>query len=131
MCKWLGTIFFLTYYSLILTFSAAIFICIFFIQHNYENAYASSTKNWDIVEGAIAGSSNLDIPNWLNWFLADISFHSIHHLSERIPNYNLKACHIANAHLLHKSKVLKLRDFPNCFKYIIWDSKNEVLIPIN
>ena len=130
MCKWLGAVFFLTFYSLILTFSAAIFICIFFIQHNYENAYASSTKNWDIVEGAIFGSSNLDIPNWLNWFLADISFHSIHHLSERIPNYNLRACHKANIHLLQKSKVLKLSDFPNCFKYIIWDSKNENLIPI-
>ena len=81
MSKWLGTIFFLTFYSLILTFSAAIFICIFFIQHNYENAYARSTKNWDIVEGAIYGSSNLDIPNWLNWFLADISYHSIHPVS--------------------------------------------------
>ena len=131
MCKWLGAFFFLTFYSIILTFSAAIFICIFFIQHNYENAYASSTKNWDIVEGAISGSSNLDIPNWLNWFLADISFHSIHHLSERIPNYNLRACHKANIHLLSKAKVLKLQDFPKCFKYIIWDSKNENLIPIN
>ncbi len=131
MCKWLGAAFFLTFYSLILTFSAAIFICIFFIQHNYENAYASNTKNWDIVEGAVFGSSNLDIPNWLNWFLADISFHSIHHLSERIPNYNLKACHKANKLLLQKSKILKLSDFTNCFKYIIWDSKNEKLIPIN
>ena len=36
MCKWLGAAFFLTFYSLILTVSAAIFICIFFIQHNYE-----------------------------------------------------------------------------------------------
>ncbi len=131
MCKWLGAVFFLTFYSLILTFSAAIFICIFFIQHNYENSYASNTKNWDIVQGAINGSSNLDIPNWLNWFLADISFHSIHHLSERIPNYNLRSCHEANIHLLHKAKVLKLSDFPNCFKYILWDSQNENLIPIN
>ena len=40
MCKWLGALFFLTFYSLILTFSAAIFICIFFVQHNYEKAYA-------------------------------------------------------------------------------------------
>jgi len=131
MCKWLGAIFFLTFNSLILTFSAAIFICIFFIQHNYENTYASNTKNWDIVEGAIAGSSNLDIPNWLNWFLADISFHSIHHLSERIPNYNLRSCHKANLHLLRRSKILKIKDIPNCFKYIIWDSKKESLIPIN
>ena len=131
MCKWLGTFFFLTFYSLISTLSAAIFICIFFIQHNFENTYASSTKNWEIVNGAIAGSSNLDIPNWLNWFLADISFHSIHHLSERIPNYNLRACHKANIHLLHNAKVLRLIDIPKCFKYILWDSKKENLIPIN
>ncbi len=131
MSKWLGAIFFLTFYSIIMTFSAAIFICIFFVQHNYEKTYASNTKNWDIVHGAILGSSNLEIPNWLNWFLADISFHSIHHLSERIPNYNLRACHKANINLLQHSKTLYLRDIPKCFKYIIWDSKNEKLIPIN
>ncbi len=131
MCKWLGLIFFLTFYSIVTTLSAAILICIFFIQHNYENAYAKNTKNWDIVDGAIFGSSNLNLPNWLNWFLADISFHSIHHLSERIPNYNLRACHEANIHLLKQSKFLKLSDFPSCFKYIIWDNKNEKLIPIS
>ena len=130
MCKWLGAVFFLTFYSIISTFSAAIFICIFFVQHNFEKSYASNTENWDIVNGAIYGSSNLNLPNWLNWFLADISFHSIHHLSERIPNYNLRACHKANINLLHQSKFLNLTDFPNCFKYIIWDSKNEKLIPI-
>ena len=130
MCKWLGSIFFFTFYSIVSTLSAAILICIFFVQHNFENAYAKNTEHWDIVDGAILGSSNLNLPNWLNWFLADISFHSIHHLSERIPNYNLKACHKANIHLLHQSKFLKLSDFPNCFKYIIWDNKNEKLIPI-
>ncbi len=131
MGKWLGLIFFLSFYPVILTLSAAILICVFFIQHNYKNAYAKSTKNWDIVEGAILGSSNLDLPYWLNWFLADISFHSIHHLSERIPNYNLRACHEANIHLLHQAKFLKLSDISNCFKYIIWDNKNEKLIPIS
>tara|TARA_B100000902_G_scaffold338882_1_gene340706 strand:- start:192 stop:1298 length:1107 start_codon:yes stop_codon:yes gene_type:complete len=131
MSKWLGVAFFLIFYSIISTLSAAILICIFFVQHNYENTYASKTQNWDIVNGAIEGSSNLNLPNWLNWFLADISFHSIHHLSESIPNYNLRACHEANIHLLHQAKVLYLKDFPKCFKYIIWDSKNEKLIPIS
>ncbi len=131
MCKWFGLVFFISFYSLVLTLSAAILICIFFVQHNYKNSYAKNTKNWDIVNGAILGSSNLDIPNWLNWFLADISFHSIHHLSERIPNYNLRACHEANIHLLHQAKFLKLSDFSNCFKYIIWDNKNEKLIQIS
>ncbi len=131
MSKWLGIIFFLTFYSVVTTLSAAILICIFFVQHNYESTYAKNTKNWNIVDGAILGSSNLNLPDWLNWFLADISFHSIHHLSERIPNYNLRACHEANIHLLYQSKFLKLRDFPNCFKYIIWDNNNEKLIPIS
>ena len=103
----------------------------FFVQHNFENSYASNSEDWEIVSGAINGSSNLNLPNWLNWFLADISFHSIHHLSEGIPNYNLRACHKANINLLKQSKVLNLKDFPNCFKYIIWDSKNQKLIPIN
>ena len=57
--------------------------------------------------------------------------HAFHHFSERIPNYNLSACHKANIHLLQKSKFLKLSDFSNCFKYIIWDNKNEKLIPIS
>ena len=131
MSKWLGLVFFLVFYSLVSTLSAAILICIFFVQHNYKNSYAKNTKNWDVIDGAIFGSSNLNIPNWLNWFLADISFHSVHHLSERIPNYNLRACHMANIHLLRESKFLKLSDFPDCFKYIIWDNKNEKLIPIS
>ena len=130
MSKIFGAIFFLTFYSFLSTLSAAILICVFFIQHNYENAYAKNTKNWDIVDAAILGSSNLTIPNWLNWFLADISFHSIHHLSERIPNYNLRSCHEANLHLLHEAKFLTLRNFSKCFKYIIWDNKNERLVPI-
>ena len=131
MSKWLGLVFFLSFYSLVLTLSAAILICVFFVQHNYKNAYAKNTQNWDLIDGAILGSSNLSIPNWLNWFLADISFHSIHHLSERIPNYNLRACHKANIHLLQQSKFLKLSDFSSCFKYILWDNKNEKLIPIS
>ena len=73
MCKRFGLVFFLSFYSIILTLSAAILIYFFFVQHNYKNAYAKNAKNWDIFDEAILGSSNLDVPNWLNWFLADIS----------------------------------------------------------
>jgi len=95
-------------YSLVLTFAGAIFICVFFVQHNFEGAYAHETEGWDFVQGAIAGSSYLDMPTWLRWFTADISYHNIHHLSERIPNYNLAACHHHNRHLLTQVKVIRL-----------------------
>ena len=32
----------------------------------------------------------------MQWFSGNIGFHHIHHLSSRIPNYNLEACHNAN-----------------------------------
>ena len=36
--KWLGLAFFLSFYSIVLTLSAAILICIFFVHHKYKNA---------------------------------------------------------------------------------------------
>ena len=127
MSRWMGAGTFWSLYSIIMTFSAAIFICVFFVQHNFEGSYANGTSDWNLTKGAIDGSSNLDIPRWLDWFLADISFHSIHHLCERIPNYNLRACHNRNKHLLSNSKFLKIKDIPSCFKYIIWDSDSNSL----
>ena len=127
MSRWMGGVLFLGCYAIVMSISAAIFICIFFIQHNFEGSYAHSTKDWNLLLGAVEGSSNLDIPRWLNWFFADISFHSIHHLCDRIPNYNLRACHSCNKHLLHDSKKLKISDIPNCFKYILWDAELQKL----
>ena len=127
MCKWLGAALFWTCYSIIMTASAAIFICIFFVQHNFKGSYANRTQGWSLLLGATEGSSNLLLPDLLNWFLADISFHSIHHLCERIPNYNLRACHNRNKHLLYKAKYLKLHDIPDCFKYILWDEDKQKL----
>lgn len=117
----MGFGFFFSIYSIILTCSAAIFICVFFVQHNFEGSYAHTTEGWDYLLGAIEGSSYLKLPAVLNWFSADIGYHNIHHLSERIPNYNLKACHERNSHLLANSRTLKISDIPTCFKFILWD----------
>ena len=130
MSKWLGFGLFWICYSIVMTISAAIFICIFFVQHNFEGSYAHSTEDWSSVLGAVEGSSNLDIPIWLNWFFADISYHSIHHLCDRIPNYNLRKCHLKNKHLLKDSMILRLNEIPECFDYILWDSNEQKLTTI-
>ena len=39
------------------------------------------------------GSSFYKLPKILQWFSGNIGFHHIHHLSPRIPNYNLEKCH--------------------------------------
>ncbi|AAQ00253.1 MULTISPECIES: fatty acid desaturase [Prochlorococcus] len=130
MSRWLGAGLFWSCYSIIMTASAAIFICIFFVQHNFEGSYANGSNEWSAILGAVDGSSNLDIPRLLNWFLADISFHSMHHLCDRIPNYNLRACHIRNKHLLVNAKYLKISDIPGCFEYILWDEHAQQLATI-
>ncbi len=130
MSKWLGPGLFWSCYSIVMTVSAAIFICIFFVQHNFNGSYAHGTDDWSPLLGAVEGSSNLDIPEWLNWFFADISFHSIHHLCDRIPNYNLRACHLTNKHLLQDSKNLRIGDIYDCFDYILWDSESQKLTTI-
>ncbi|MEB3235155.1 MAG: fatty acid desaturase [Cyanobacteriota bacterium] len=124
MASWLGLGVFWACYATVMTFSAAIFICIFFVQHNFPDSYANGTEGWSYFKGAIDGSSNLLMPSVLNWFSADIAFHSIHHLCERIPNYRLRACHTKHSHLLANSKYLRLSDIPRCFDLILWDSQS-------
>jgi len=126
----LGFGFFLSVYSITLTGAAAIFICVFFVQHNFDGSYAHKTEGWDYLQGAIAGSSYLELPTVLKWFAANIGYHNIHHLSERIPNYNLEACHNQNRHLLTQAKRLRITDIPDCFKFILWDSASSRLVSI-
>jgi acyl-lipid omega-6 desaturase (Delta-12 desaturase) len=126
----LGAGFFLSVYSLVLTCSAVIFICVFFVQHIFEGSYAHQTESWDYLQGAIEGSSYLELPLLLKWFTADIGYHNIHHLSERIPNYYLEACHRQNLHLLSNVKTLRVGDMLDCAKFILWDADANSLVSI-
>ena len=127
MSAWIGTGLFWSIYAPVMAFGAAIFICIFFVQHNFPGSYARSTQDWVAIDGVLAGTSNLVLPAVLNWFSADIGCHAIHHLCEAIPNYRVRACQERNAHLLTGVKQLTLSDFASCFPYILWDSAAGVL----
>ena len=108
-------------YTPVMTCGAAIFICIFFVQHNFPGSYAHTTDGWDPMAGALDGTSDLELPGLLNWFSADIGCHAIHHLCAAIPNYHLRACNQRNADKLQGVKKLQLADIPDCFSYILWD----------
>ncbi|CAK6699884.1 fatty acid desaturase [Synechococcus sp. BA-124 BA4] len=130
LSHWIGAGLFWSLYSLVMAASAALFICIFFVQHNFEGSYAHRSEGWDPIEGAITGTSLLVLPGILNWFTADIGCHNIHHLCERIPNYHLRACQEGNAALLSGATRLTIADIPRCFKYVLWDRQSETLSPI-
>ena len=108
-------------YAPLMTGAAALFICVFFVQHNFPASYAHRTEGWSPMAGVLEGTSDLDLPPLLHWFTADIGCHAMHHLCEAIPNYRLRAAHERNAPLLQAVRRLRLADIPGCFNYILWD----------
>ena len=124
----IGYLHFWTLYVLIMSSSAAVMIAVFFIQHNFPDSYTSGQENWSYFRGALSGSSFLQMPEILNWFTANIAYHHIHHLSERIPNYRLRQCHEANIHLVNDVHRLYLYQVGDCFSLILWDRKQLELV---
>jgi acyl-lipid omega-6 desaturase (Delta-12 desaturase) len=121
MALWLGAGPFWLLYAPVMSCAAAIFICIFFVQHNFPGSYAHTTEGWSEFTGSLKGTSDLNLPALLNWFSADIGCHAIHHLCAAIPNYRLQACQKRNRSLLTGVTRLSLADIPGCFAYILWD----------
>lgn len=70
-------------------------VWLFYVQHQFEGVYWQRHEEWDYLAAALHGSSFYKLPGILQWFSGNIGFHHIHHLSPRIPNYNLERCHRA------------------------------------
>ncbi len=70
-------------------------VWLFYVQHQFEGVYWQRHDQWDYLTAALQGSSFYKLPRVFQWFSGNIGFHHIHHLSPRIPNYNLERCHQA------------------------------------
>jgi omega-6 fatty acid desaturase (delta-12 desaturase) len=71
--------------------SAGVFL--FYVQHQFEDVYWESAENWSYDDAALRGSSYLHLSPPLRFFTGNIGFHHVHHLSARVPNYNLPRAH--------------------------------------
>ena len=130
MCWAIGAARFFSIYLISLSLAGGIGILLFTVQHNFRHSYASDTRNWDFDTGAIEGTSFLILPRWLNWFTANIGYHHIHHLSSRIPNYRLVACHDQYRSLFTDVTRVKLSEVPRALKYVLWDASARRIISI-
>jgi acyl-lipid omega-6 desaturase (Delta-12 desaturase) len=79
--------------------AGSIGISLFYVQHQFDDAYWRYHPEWDYTEAALSGSSYLKLPRILQWFTGNIGLHHIHHLSPKIPNYLLERCHNENPDL--------------------------------
>jgi len=80
----------------ILMISTGFGIWLFYVQHNFDPTYWDHHEGWEFVKAGMQGSSYYKLPAVLQWFTGNIGFHHIHHLSAKIPNYNLPKCYEEN-----------------------------------
>ena len=119
---------FFTIYLVSISIAGGVGIALFTVQHNFEHAYASETTGWDIDEGALAGTSFLVLPGWMNWATANIGFHHVHHLSALIPGYSLPQCHAEYEHLFKDVRRITVREVPYHLTCLLWDSRTRRII---
>jgi omega-6 fatty acid desaturase (delta-12 desaturase) len=102
-------------------------IWLFFIQHQFEDVIWERDSRWNFRISAIEGSSFLKLPKILQWFTGNIGFHHVHHLSSKIPNYNLEKCHNETEMFKDIRPVILLSTF-KALKLGLWDEANRRMI---
>ncbi|MEY2427661.1 MAG: hypothetical protein QOJ40_546 [Verrucomicrobiota bacterium] len=100
---------------------------LFYVQHQFEGVYWERGSDWDYTAAALQGSSFYKLPRILQWFTGNIGYHHIHHLSSRIPNYNLERCHKADP-LFQQVKPLKLFSSLKSLSFRFWDEPHRKLV---
>ena len=68
---------------------ASIGVWMFYVQHQFDETHWSRTGEWNREHAALEGSSFYDLPKPLMWITGNIGVHHVHHLSSRIPFYQL------------------------------------------
>lgn len=112
---------------LVIYFSAAIGVFLFYVQHQFPDVHWYRDDEWNYSTVAIHGASFLKLPRVLQWFSGNIGFHHIHHLSSKIPNYKLEKCHYENEAFSIVKPVTLMKAFQT-LKLRLWDEQKQRLI---
>ena len=107
--------------------AGAVGIWLFYVQHQFEDAYWESAGSWSYADAALRGSSHLKLPKVLQFFTGNIGLHHVHHLSTRIPNYNLQRAHDENP-VFHDVPTLSIRQGLHAVRLKLWDEDTQRLV---
>jgi len=101
---------------------------LFYVQHQFESTEWERNADWDFHVASLSGSSYFKLPPVLQWFSGNIGLHHVHHLSSRVPNYQLQACLEAAPELDRITKVISLRESVGCWRLALWDERRRLLV---
>ena len=128
LLSWLfGVVSYLLIQSIAMTVAGAAGLWLFYVQHQFKGVYWERDDKWTYTAAALRGSSYYKLPKVLQWISGNIGFHHIHHLSPRIPNYNLQKCHESDARFAEVTS-LSLRASLQSLKFRFWDERTQELV---
>ncbi len=111
----------------VILISHSVGLWLFYIQHQFDDVTWDRAEEWNYKTAAMNGSSFLKLPAILQWFTGNIGFHHVHHLSSRIPNYKLAACHYENE-IFRNVRPIMLSETFKALKMSLWDEGERRLI---
>jgi omega-6 fatty acid desaturase (delta-12 desaturase) len=127
LCLWIGWADYLLVQLPTVVLAGAAGIWLFYVQHQFEDTYWQSSDDWSYAEAALRGSSYLKLPKILQFFTGNIGLHHVHHLSARVPNYNLPRAHAADP-VFHDVPVLTLWEGLLAVRLKLWDEEARRLV---
>jgi len=107
--------------------AASIGVWMFYVQHQFDETHWSRTGEWDREHAALQGSSYYDLPKWLMWMTGNIGVHHVHHLSARIPFYQLPRILKAHPELKTVGRLTFVQSL-KCVKLALWDEMNQRMV---
>lgn len=102
-------------------------VWLFYVQHQFEDAYWQRGKDWNYVAAALQGSSFYQLPPVLRWLSGNIGFHHVHHLGPRVPNYFLERCH-HSTNLFQDIEPMTVRSSLKSLRLHLWDERLRRLV---
>jgi len=105
-------------------------VWMFYVQHQFEDVYWENSENWSYDDAALQGSSYLKLPKLLQFFTGNIGLHHVHHLSAKVPNYNLQRAHDQNT-IFRDVPVLTVRDGLRAIRLKLIDPESGRLLTWN
>jgi len=102
-------------------------IWMFYVQHQFESSYWARHPEWEYVASAFEGASYYRLPKVLQWFTGNIGFHHIHHLSPKVPNYELEKAY-NSAEVLRHPLTLTIRESIRTIPLTLIDEANDHMI---
>ncbi|KAJ0523696.1 putative fatty acid desaturase domain-containing protein [Helianthus annuus] len=63
------------------------------VHHTAPHIPFKSSEDWNAAQAQLNGTVHCDYPRWIEILCHDINVHIPHHVSSKIPSYNLRAAH--------------------------------------